>query len=350
MLSNCNKTFTTDDILYKDNKTCPIKHCRSQLITVPFRQIYEKPYCPEHGIRIHSHTFVYQNQKEEKMSDIIALQRNLEFNFDCYKRFLNDAKHFKAESYRLAYENSEDAVSWNVFTELKRKELLPLFVRNITGIESKGEPQLYLWTGKIDFNSPPIKMKEIDETRKVVEKDIKRFKTEPDIIIEVGKEILIFIEAKFASSNKMAKDKDVKPGQKPIRKKALIERYLSQNKLLDYSFFADGDYLLEIEPFYEQLFRNLVFCSVIAKMRGCKNWLVVNLRREKQMMHNKGEPSTGDLLTSVRNLLSPMYQSRFQHITWEKIYRECLKDLPEDDKLKRYFRGKTASCKKAFEV
>src|SRR5688572_29466637 len=41
---------------------CPIRGCKSQLAMVRFGA-GQKPYCPTHGLRLHSNTFVYWNGK-----------------------------------------------------------------------------------------------------------------------------------------------------------------------------------------------------------------------------------------------------------------------------------------------
>lgn len=51
----------------------------------------------------------------------------------------------KAETSRLGYENSEDALSWNVFRALQEAGQLDLAARVLTGIEITGDVELLLW-------------------------------------------------------------------------------------------------------------------------------------------------------------------------------------------------------------
>jgi DNA repair ATPase RecN len=52
--------------------------------------------------------------------------------------------HLKHET-RFENENSEDALTWNVFRSLQRARRLHEIARLITGQEFDDEPRLYLW-------------------------------------------------------------------------------------------------------------------------------------------------------------------------------------------------------------
>jgi hypothetical protein len=51
----------------------------------------------------------------------------------------------KAETHRLGYENSEDALTWNVFRSLQEAERLGIGAAALASVESRAEPTLYLW-------------------------------------------------------------------------------------------------------------------------------------------------------------------------------------------------------------
>ena len=138
------------------------------------------------------------------------------------------------ESGRLCYENSEDALSYNVFTELLSNGVaLKKLVSVITGRNIEDKVDLYLWGGKIDLkNHTFTKYEPLEEVRRHVEGDIKRFGTEPDIMLVVPKKVVICIEAKFGSKNPLAKDKAEREGEKPSKKERLIERYCTKNSMI----------------------------------------------------------------------------------------------------------------------
>src|SRR4051794_35276128 len=89
---------------------CPIRNCSAILEDIPFRKA-TVPWCPAHGIRLHANTFVYWNGAQRTDE---ARLRNFIVRDDLVRRIAL-GKGMKAESYRLGYEMSEDALSWNVF-------------------------------------------------------------------------------------------------------------------------------------------------------------------------------------------------------------------------------------------
>lgn len=147
------------------------------------------------------------------------------------------AKHIlgnknKAESHRLGSENSEDALSWNVFGELHRRGLIHLAYNYFTGenIEA-ARVRLFLWGLHIDFvgdkAEPWVCLKEV---RDELEKGVNSFLTEPDIML-LGPDRLVVIEAKLTSGNPICVEADDVEGKKPTTRGGLIQRYIAGNKL-----------------------------------------------------------------------------------------------------------------------
>ncbi len=92
---------------------CPFRGCAARLETAPYRRKL-LPYCPIHAIRIHANGFVYYYGSDTS-SKRKAAMRNIRFERDFFdSRILG--KSGKAESGRFCNENSEDAVTWNVFS------------------------------------------------------------------------------------------------------------------------------------------------------------------------------------------------------------------------------------------
>lgn len=239
MESKCTISFYKNDLQRAKSRQgkCPVNNCGAQLERAPFQKykgtMRYLPFCPEHGLRIHPHGFVYYNGPS-KGDLITATRRNLPFHGDYYvTNFFK--KGNKMESGRLCYENSEDAVSYNVFTELLANgQALRKLVEHITKRKIDDAVYLYLWGGKIDLkNQTFTQCQPLLEARKHLEFDIKRFATEPDIMLVVPKRLVICIEAKFASKNPIAKEKDSIEGEKPKRKEELITRYCQRNTMID---------------------------------------------------------------------------------------------------------------------
>jgi hypothetical protein len=307
------------------------------------------PFCPEHGIRVHKQSgFVYYNgPPRDDLS--VSTKRNLMFNSDYYvENFLR--KSNKMESTRLCYENSEDAVSYNVFTKLASDgHALRKLVSHIANKDIGGEIDLYLWGGKIDLkNNTFVKYNPLLTVRDHLEEDIKKFKTEPDIMLVIPKKIVICIEAKFGSKNPIAKDAEETEGEKPKKTEKLISRYCKEND------FINKDRLFNFskmpERFYEQIFRNIVFAASMAKLEGAPEWYVVNLRNQHIINLKRGKPESFPIMRNIRSILQPEYKKRFIHLTWESIYDQAVKDNEQLADLAWYLKNKSLSCGRAFNI
>jgi hypothetical protein len=142
---------------------CPVSDCTALLETAD-SQWGQMPYCPVHHIQIHggSHTFVYYDGPDSESKRNAAL-RNILFERDYFREhILGNAA--KAESHRICNENSEDALTWNVFSRLARGGRLKSLVSTLTGLSLKLEPEIYLWGLKVDLHDsskpslfPPLK-------------------------------------------------------------------------------------------------------------------------------------------------------------------------------------------------
>jgi hypothetical protein len=111
----------------------------------------------------------------------------------------------KPESYRLGSEMSEDALTWNVFVHLAETNGLRTAAEHLTGRPLSGEPDLYLWGQHIDVSSVVRGVYvPLNHVRDCLEKTIRGFRTESDIMLVVQGEMVICIEAKFGSGNTLA--------------------------------------------------------------------------------------------------------------------------------------------------
>jgi len=356
MRSNCAISFYRNDLQRTRlwSGKCPVKNCEVNIhrYKVPFHKFKGKmrylPFCPEHGIRIHNSGFVYYNGPLRE--DLItATKRNLMFHNDYYAaNFFN--KGNKMESGRLCYENSEDAISYNVFTELlSNGDGLRKLVCHITKKDIKDDIELYLWGGKIVLKKNSfVRYEPLIEVRNHLERDIKRFATEPDIMLIIPKKVVICIEAKFGSKNPIAKEQKENIGEKPKSKINLIKRYCTENTIID----ADGLFDFSNMPrlFYEQLFRNIVFAASMAKLEGDADWYVVNLRNHHVMNLKRDKPESRPIVRNIRSILKPGYKKRFIQLTWEDIYDKTVKNNEMLVNLSWYFKNKSLNCGRAFNV
>jgi len=350
--SSCSISFYRNDLqrtrLWAGK--CPVKNCSVKVknYMVNFQK-WMVPFCPEHGIRIHKTSgFVYYNGRQEE-DLILATKRNLMFHSDYYTaNFFK--KSNKMESGRLCYESSEDAVSYNVFTELlSNRYALRKLVNYVSKREIKDDVELYLWGGKIDLRTSRfVPYKPLLDVRDRLENDIKRFKTEPDIMLIVPKKILICIEGKFGSKNPIAKDRREVMGEKPKDINKLIERYCRKNKMIDVGKIFD--FKCMPKPFYEQLFRNIVFAASMAELGNIPEWYVVNLRNQHVMNLKQGKPESMPVMRNIRSILKATYKKRFNHLTWEQIYDIAIKRNENLCNLTWYLKNKSLGCGRAFNI
>jgi hypothetical protein len=337
-----NDSFGIHDLSSQRNTDlCPIKNCN-----VSPESNGKFSICPRHGLELHKTTYVYYNgnNAEDKKK---ALLRNI---LPCEKSFMEKrilGNKQKAESYRLGYENSEDALTWNIFASLSHFHRLHNVYNNLTG-ETANENQLkmILWGLEIDFDGQLAKQRpSLIKVRNQLEPDIKRFKTEPDIMI-LGPTHLICIEAKFTSGNPIAIDRENGEGEKPKSREGLINRYICKNKLWKTPVINPEDIG---EKVHSQLLRMLVFTSTMAQLEN-RDWIVANLTSRTQWANKQTRTNdydyndpTSSIPINVRN--------KFRFISWEKdIYEKVIKKDTELKEVSKYMQEKTANLKKAFDI
>jgi hypothetical protein len=253
----------------------------------------------------------------------------------------------KAESHRLGYEMSEDALSWNVFVSLAEAGKLKDAAYFLTRRTLTVEPDLYLWGKRIDIHDAERGTFEpLTRVRRLLEASVRNFNTEPDIMLVVGGEIVICIEAKFGSGNSLAHEALIREGDKPTSRAGLVERYLGMSeKPSTRSAIQSGSIGTRL---HSQLFRNIVFASEMA----VKEWHVVNLvsRTQHKLGKDSARTSFADPTSDVLSYLSPESQSRFTYRTWEDLYAKVIRDEAELTNLTNYMLNKSAHFKRSFEL
>jgi len=279
-----------------------------------------------------------------------AILRNLPFHGEYYVNQVL-GKSGKIESHRLCYENSEDTVTFNVFTSLQsNRRAIREVARHITGTETMQDVELYLWGGRIDLENGTFEhpYRPLEKVRGCLEQDITAFQTEPDIMLVVPGEALICIEAKFGSSNPSAKEVKEAAGQKSKSVDCLIDRYCHKNSMVNCQEIFDLGNLPAIFP--EQLFRNVIFAASMAAYTGIPAWYVVNLRSQHVMNLRRGQPQGMPIVRSMRGMLQGPYKKRFSHWTWEDIFEAVVAGNPDLHNLAWYMKNKTLNCRRAFNI
>jgi len=336
------KDFDNERVRSQYPIACPVLSCSVKPVD-SLDSRGKRPFCAVHGIRLHSNTFVYWNGEHHKSESRL---RNFRIRPDLAGEIALESVE-KAESYRLGYEMSEDALTWNVFVGLAEAGKLRQTAQFLTGRDIAAEPRLYLWGEFVDVNSRERgRFQPLDAVRKRLEKDINKFQTEPDVMLVLDRRLVICIEAKFSSGNPLAHAGKVKAGQKPVDRAGLLRRYLDQagpetKRIIDRDSIGN--------MFHSQLFRNVVFASEMAN--GC-DWHVVNLVSTTQWKRSRSSELYAYVNPElyVRSYLHRDHKDCFSFRTWEELYGALIKHDTALGLLDTYLHSKSAHYRQAFEL
>ena len=244
---------------------------------------------------------------------------------------------FKVDTTKLGFENSEDALTWNVFRSLQEAGRLRDVARLATGLDLTDEPRLYLWGLSLsDDRLDPWPL--LVEARRRFESalPVERPPTEPDIALHLPGRYLLLIEAKFMSANPFYEDGPRRDAES-LTKAELLDIYHDPKlRILDRERARAADRV------YYQLWRNTVFAEWMAGRSGDgEKSYHANLTREGGEL---------DSCRAFHSLLRPDFEGRFGHPTWEQLYHEVVVGQPGLKTLRRYLENKTAGLRPAFRV
>jgi len=345
---------TLEPLLPHGQRRCPVIGCTAQLVTVD-SQWGAMPCCQDHRIRIHggSSTFVYFDGASPEQKRAAAM-RNIRFEPNAFANILGNPA--KAETHRICNETSEDALTWNVFSALLRANALSRVASTLAGVKMAAPAQLYLWGLPIalDGAQSDSQFGPLINARSKFEAGIRRFHTEPDIIVHLPGELLILCEAKFTSGNTVAKAgaSEVSRGEKPRTMSGIAERYHTPDVTCATSRFASTG----APAFYSQLYRNMVFASYMSEELGVP-WILVSLVSELQCGRALGvksgatsRPEYDDPTAFAQEVLGPNLQNRFVRYSWERLYSDHVASDGNLTRLADYMRNKSAFCTKAFDL
>jgi len=285
---------------------CPVKGCSEKVERQEkFFKREERFKCPKHNIYISPSTFEYQ-------SELDNLLWKDEADLDLFERI----KKVKRES-RIARDNSEDAVTWNVFRFLERNNLVESTLSSIIGVALKSSEVIY-WSYSQQEKSSWF---ELNKAREEFGEEIKR-SSEPDVIIKTDS-TLFFIEAKLNAGN------ETNPGNISDSKKYKT----GGNNWFSKVFKSDFKKVAIDEKKYE-LLRFWLLGTWIAERQKLDFYLVnlVLSGREK------------NIEAIFKRHIYETQSRKFIRITWEDIYQQILNSgLSRNDKdtMIKYFENKT---------
>ena len=305
----------------EDTVECPVRDC--DVVVERQRNSFKKEkrfYCSKHKIYISPSTFEYQNESDNflwKNRDDMELLKKI--------------KTVKRES-RMARDNSEDSLSWNVFRFLEKEQLLEKVMEATLGVPIKS-PEIIYWSySQKDETGWPA----LNDAREYFGEKLRRG-SEPDIIIKT-ENALFFIEAKLTASNKTAPTKldDAK-------------KYEERDKDFYSQIFKSDFNTVAVQEKKYELLRFWLLGNWIAKEKNLYFYLIDLVLEEKDQ----------DIESTFGQLIKQDKNKRFIRITWEDIYEQILNhgtSLNDSNKIIEYFKNKTigyngyGKLQKAFSI
>ncbi len=292
---------------------CPVAGCGTQL---PERQrghfVFNPRFCcPEHQIVFSPSTFQYEEP-----------ERNFLWG-DYYSDLMNLTS--KRESHRLGRDNSEDAVTWNVFRFLERERLLIPYLTDLAGMPLT-QAKAVFWSHDRETNRP---WQPLWDARRKFEADPSKG-SEPDLIVLTDR-CLFIIEAKLMAKNK------TKPSS-PVSQKKYEEG--GDGWWMKGKVFCPGAGYVQIAE-QEQKYELMRFWLLGTWMAGNSDFRLVNLLREN-------DEDEKDIEVRFGKYLADNPKRQFQRTTWEGIYRFIRDKAPQSDekeRILRYFKEKTVGYK-----
>ncbi|MBE0479037.1 hypothetical protein IBX65_07990, partial [Candidatus Aerophobetes bacterium] len=227
---------------------CPVRGCSKKVQRQ--RKVFkrdERFKCPRHNIYISPSTFEYQREVD-----------NLLWSDDADLKLFEKIKIVKREN-RIARDNSEDAVTWNIFRFLENNHLIDEVLRQFAGIAVQ-EPEVMYWSYARSQNQSWDMLKNARTEFEIVPAK----GSEPDVMV-VGKDALMLIESKLTASNK------THPSNANVENKYLTggHGWWSQVFSSDFRTVAMGEEKYELSRFW-------LLGTWIAEQRGL-NFYLINL-------------------------------------------------------------------------
>lgn len=267
---------------------------------------FEQYLCKEHKIYITPTTFIYEDLKDN------SLWHDAED-----KDLLGKIIEHKRVKGQLHHDNSEDAVTWNVFRFLERSELLSEFLSKLCN-SPVANPEIIYWSYS---QSQQNVWNELKKARAEFG-EIPQRGSEPDLIVD-SDDALFFIEAKLTATNETT----------PSNPKEL-KRYLTGgNNWYDAVFRSDYQTIASNEKKYE-LLRFWLLGTWIAKQQDLDFYLVNLALSERER----------DIEAIFKKHIHENQRRKFVRITWEDICQHISGSVlsgRDNDVTMRYFKNKT---------
>lgn len=296
---------------------CPVLGCTTSVARQRSRfQQHPEFRCPQHRIYISPSTFEYQDEAQNLIWDTAA-----------DSELLRRLKRVKREC-RMARERSEDALVWNVFRHVEESGALPMLLERCgCAVSAPVEPVWWSYSPSQDGAWSELLDARVEFGEAANRGVAIRAGSEPDLILISG-DTLLFLEAKFTSSNSTPSKKE-----EAQRKAQTPKRYVSGGASWFETVFS-GDYATVVTAQKYELLRLWLIGTWIAQRLHLAFRLVALVRRGADP-HVESE---------FGQFIRQSDRRRFVRWTWEQVYSHL--DTPSPDgnrqRLLDYLRNKTA--------
>jgi hypothetical protein len=287
---------------------CPVKGCSHVVERQKGRFVRDDKFlCPTHRIFITASTFVYKD-----------LWCNLTEWAEEDRELFDRLTTVKREGAgRFAHNNSEDAVTWNVFRHLEKQKLIDAVIREITG-EKVATSEVIYWSYSQNQQGPwqPLvsARNEFGETP--------NRSTEPDVIIETDK-VLVFVECKVGSASRTRPSNTDNPKRYEVGGDNWFHKVFRPEE--NFVTVADDAELYE-------LMRMWLLGTWIAENEfNGKKFVLLNLVRKRQEL---------DIEELFGNKIVVNENRRFKRYSWEELYCQ-VRPAVVDPRFHRFFTQKT---------
>ena len=310
-------TDLKENIKISDNKVdCPIRGCNEIVDRKRRSGNKGKNFtCPIHEIQITPSTFIYESHFD-----------NLLWNEKEDKDLLEDIFKEKTES-RMANENSEDALTWNVFRYLEKNKLLTSLLNDISNNRHEIIDVIYWSYSKKEKKLWSSLKHAILKFGETIDRS-----SEPDIIILTDK-TLFFIEAKFFSRNTTSGSGVV------------LERHINNPKEYVTGGGSHFDSLFKSD--YKSIVRNQKYELMRFWILG--TWIAKNRNLKFQLINLVLDNRELNIESDFGKHLIPNSNYTFSRYAWESIY-SLIKGTNNQDSdsllILDYFKHKSAGYNK----
>jgi len=292
---------------------CPVLGCDEAVDRQRKKFVWQDRFvCPKHGICISPSTFEYADEKDNMLW-------TSESDLKLWSSI--SAKGVKRES-RLARDNSEDAVTWNVFRYLETRGQLGPLLSSLASKRLDCDPRVIYWSFCQSTQQVHTGLAEAATTFG----ELRHRRSEPDLILE-DDGVLAFVENKFGSSNRTRPSDPNNPRLYPTGADGWFARVFRN----DASFSE-----VAVDKRLYELMRLWLLGSWLAAQSG-KRFFLVNIVRE-------GARQEADIDRRFGAVCCAGPERAFIRCSWERIYSEFVAMRvgdPHADRLAEYMRNKT---------